>query len=182
MGYCCKRAQSQVARYKQKQAHRLLSCVLYMNTLWAPILAILNSLYMNSSPAVQAPLPPLPRVTAACSCCKIVQPSELNYMLHWAETAMHVPLHVACVGMREGVSAYLLQLLLVKDLYSYLWCSGISLSPFLVIMHSRQGMKWHFLSCIHVREVCSLRMCYLSAHKEIADTGQIQEIPSYLLL
>jgi len=74
-----------MARYKQKQTHRLLSSVLYINTLWAPILVILNLLYMNSRPAVQAPLPPLPTVGAACSCCKIVRPSELNYMLHRAD-------------------------------------------------------------------------------------------------
>lgn len=157
-----------------------LRCVLYE---YAVGTHLGNSLFVvhEQQPRSTSTPPPLPRVTAACSCCKIVQPSELNYRPHWAETAMHVPLHAACMGMRKGVSGYLLQLLL-KDLYSYLWCSGISLSPFLVIIHSRQGMKWHFLSCIHVKEVWGLRMCDLSAHKEIADIEEIQEIPSYLLL
>lgn len=144
MGYYCKQAQSQMAGYKQSRPTCLPSSVLYTNTLQAPILAVFSLLCVNSSPAGQALLPPLPRVTAACGSCKTVRPSELNYMLHWADWDSNR--HPTTYSLRgEGVIAYLIKLLLFKDLYSYLWCSGISLSPLSVIIQSRQGMKWHFL-------------------------------------
>lgn len=84
-----------------------------------------------------------PSVTTAHCGCRTVQPSEI-ITCYIGLTDTHVSLYRACVGTKEDVKPHLLQLLLLEDLYSYLWFLGVSLSPFTEIIQGRQVMKQHF--------------------------------------